>query len=378
MKKKKIVFTGGGTGGHVFPLVSVIRNLKEKMPKDYDLDMYYIAPKDNIPDFNFTQEGLSTKYIMAGKLRRYVDPKSVVLNLIDIVKIPIGIIQSLVHLFVLSPDLIFSKGGYGSVPVTIAASLLRIPVILHESDAAPGLANKLVSKFATEVFVAFNDTEGINPGKKFVVGNPIRRSVLAGTKEGAINRFDLNGEIPVLLVMGGSQGSERINDTILAVLVQLLEEFEVIHQCGRSNIKKIKEEADAFIPDHLKSRYHPYAFFDENQLKDVYAVADLVVSRAGSGSIFEILANHKPSILIPLPEAAQDHQAENAYRVARVGATVVMEEENLTPHFFLERVKSLFSPPNDLEEMRENTENFSKPDAGRVLAAYIKEFLIQS
>ena len=378
MKKKKIVFTGGGTGGHVFPLVSVIRSLKEEMPKDCSLDMYYIAPKDNIPDFNFTQEGLSTKYIMAGKLRRYVDPKSIVLNLIDIVKIPIGIIQSLVHLFVLSPNLIFSKGGYGSVPVTIAASLLRIPVILHESDAAPGLANKLVSKFATEVFVAFNDTEGINPGKKFVIGNPIRRSLLTGTKESAINRFDLSGEIPVLLVMGGSQGSERINDTILAVLVQLLENFEIIHQCGRDNIKKIKEEVDAFIPDHLKNRYHSYAFFDENQLKDAYAVADLVVSRAGSGSIFEILANHKPSILIPLPEAAQDHQAENAYRVARVGATVVMEEDNLTPHFFLERVKSLFSPPNDLEEMKKNTENFSKPDAGRVLAAYIKEFLIQS
>ncbi len=377
MKKRKIIFTGGGTGGHVFPLVSVIRNLKDQMPQNESLEMFYIAPKDNIPDFNFTQEGLKTKYILAGKLRRYIDPKSIILNLIDIIKIPIGIIQSLFHLFILSPDMVFSKGGYGSVPVAIAASILRIPVILHESDAAPGLANKIVSKFATEVFVSFQDTEGINPGKKFVVGNPIRRELLNGSKEGAKKRFDLQDGKPILLVMGGSQGSERINDAILAVLTQLLNDFEIIHQCGRKNIQEIKEETDALLPEEAKDFYHPYAFFDEKQLKDVYAAANLVVSRAGSGSIFEIIANNKPSILIPLPEAAQDHQAENAYRIAKLGATIVMEEENLTPHFFLERVRALFSPPTQLKEMKENMEHFSKPDAGRVLAAYIKEFLVQ-
>lgn len=377
MKNRKIIFTGGGTGGHVFPLVSVIRNLKDQMPKNESLEMFYIAPKDNIPDFNFTQEGLKTRYILAGKLRRYIDPVSIVLNIVDIIKIPIGIIQSLFHLFVISPDMVFSKGGYGSVPVAIAATILQIPVILHESDAAPGLANKIVSKFATEVFVSFQDTEGINPGKKFVVGNPIRRELLEGSSQEAKKRFNLVGDRPVLLIMGGSQGSARINDTILAVLVQLLDNFEIIHQCGRDNIKEVKQETEAFLPEDLKPLYHPYSFFDENQLKDAYSVANLVVSRAGSGSIFEIIANHKPSILIPLPEAAQNHQAENAYRIAKLGAAIVMEEENLTPHFFLERVKALFSPPTQLEEMKESMEHFSKPDAGRILAAYIKEFLIQ-
>ncbi len=377
MKKKKIVFTGGGTGGHVFPLVAVIRSLKKQFSESERLEMYYIAPKDNIPDFNFTQEGLKTKYIFAGKLRRYIDPVSIIKNVIDIIKVPIGVIQSILHLLVISPDMVFSKGGYGSVPVTLAASLMRIPVILHESDAAPGLANKIVSGFATEVFVSFNDTIGANPGKKFVVGNPIRKEAMKGSSEKAVTRFKLTKGKPVLLIMGGSQGSERINDTILAILTQLLESFEVIHQCGRENIVRIKEETETFLPENLKKYYHPYSFFDEGQLRDAYKVADLVISRAGAGTIFEILANEKPSILIPLPEAAQDHQAENAYRVASMGAAIVMEEKNLTPHFFLEKVKSLFLAPSELREMKKHASYFAKPDAARVLAAYIREFLVQ-
>lgn len=377
MKKDKIVFTGGGTGGHVFPLVSVIRNLKEQYPSDRNLELFYIAPEDSIPDFNFTQEGLDTKYILAGKLRRYVDPISIFLNIIDIIKIPIGIIQSIVHLFIISPDIIFSKGGYGSVPVTIAAWIMRVPVVLHESDAVPGLANKIVGKFATEIFVAFQNTQGINPAKKFVVGNPIRKGLLNGDFKQAKKRFNLVGGKPVILVLGGSQGSERINDTILAILSPMLNDFEVIHQCGRKNIEQIKNEVKAFLSDDLQKFYHPFSFLDEKQLGDGYKIANLIVSRAGAGTIFEVLANHKPSILIPLPEAAQNHQAENAYRVARMGASIVMEEENLTPHFFLEKIKVLFSPPSELNEMAERTKRFSKPEAGRILSAYIKEFLIQ-
>ncbi len=377
MKKRKIVFTGGGTGGHVFPLVSVIRNLKKSFPDEHKLELYYIAPKDNIPDFNFTQEGLKTKYIFAGKLRRYVDPISILLNLIDLIKTPIGIIQSIFHLLVLNPDVIFSKGGYGSVPVTLAAKVMQVPVILHESDAAPGLANKIVSRFATEVFVSFQDTIGVNPGKKFVVGNPIREGVLDGNAGRANQRFGLIGGRPTILIMGGSQGSERINDTVLAVLNEFLEDFEIIHQCGRNNIKKIKKETSLFLSNNNQKYYHPYSFFDEDQMKDAYAVADLVVSRAGAGTIFEILANEKPSILIPLPEAAQNHQAENAYRIAKHNATLVMEEENLTPHFFLENIKSLFELSYRLEEMKKNTKRLKKPDAGKVLSAYLKEFLLR-
>ncbi len=377
MKENKVIFTGGGTGGHVFPLVSVIRNLKKQFPKDRQLELFYVAPKDSIPEFSFTEEGLETRYILAGKLRRYFTPLSILLNLIDLFKIPIGIIQSIIHIFKISPDLIFSKGGYGSVPVVIAGKIMQIPIILHESDATPGLANRIVSKFATEIFVAFQKTKGIKPDKKFVIGNPIRKELITGSKVEAEKRFDLQGGKPIILVMGGSQGSIRINDTILAILPQLLESYEIIHITGQKNNEQVKSESQAMLRQDTEKFYHPFSFFNQNELKDAYAVADLIVSRAGAGTIFEILANNKPSILIPLPEAAQNHQAENAYRVASKGAAIVMEEENLTPHFFLERIKSLFSLPEQLEEMKKNSKQFAKPDAGRILAAYIKEFLIQ-
>jgi UDP-N-acetylglucosamine--N-acetylmuramyl-(pentapeptide) pyrophosphoryl-undecaprenol N-acetylglucosamine transferase len=377
MKKNKVIFTGGGTGGHVFPLVSVIRNLKKEFSENEDLELFYIAPKDSIPDFSFSEEGLETRYIFAGKLRRYLSPVSIFLNLIDLIKIPIGIIQSIIHIFKISPDLVFSKGGYGSVPVVIAAKIMQIPIILHESDAIPGLANRIVSKFSTEIFVAFQKTKGINPGKKFVIGNPIRKELTRGSAFEAQKRFNLQGEKPIILVIGGSQGSLRINDTILAILPQLLDRYEIIHITGERNYKQVKNESHALLKEDLEKFYHPFPFFAEDELKDAYAAADLIVSRAGAGSIFEILANHKASILIPLAGAAQNHQAENAYRLAERGAAIVMEEENLTPHFFLERIKSLFSLPEELEEIRENTKELAKPEAGRILAAYIKEFLIQ-
>ncbi len=377
MKKNRIIFTGGGTGGHVFPLISVIRNLKKEFPDGDNLDMYYIAPKDKIPNFSFTREGLRTKYIFSGKLRRSLTLKTVLLNIVDLIKIPIGVIQSIFHFLAISPDLIFSKGGYGSVPVTIAAAILRVPVILHESDATPGLANRLVARFSTEIFVSFRDTKDINSKKKFVVGNPIRKKLTEGDSDRAEKRFGLSMEKPIIMILGGSQGSERINDTILSVLAQLLIDFEVIHQCGARNIEEVEREAKAILPDDLKKYYHPFSFFNEVELGDAYKVADLIISRAGSGSIFEIAANKKPSILIPLPEAAQNHQVENAYRVAGLGAATVMEEDNLTPHFFLERIRSIFSSPQELEEMRQQATRFAKPEAGRIIAAYIKEFLIQ-
>lgn len=377
MQEHKVVFTGGGTGGHIFPLISVIRQLKKIFPENQNLNTYYVAPQNALPNFDITQEGLEAKNIFAGKIRRYIDPKSIALNLLDLIKIPIGILQAFFYLFKISPDLVFSKGGYGSVPVTIAAKMLGIPVILHESDVIPGVANKLVAKLSTEVFVNFQETSGIEVGKKFVVGNPIRQELCNGDKKRGEERFNINSEKPVLLILGGSQGSERINDVILSVLIDLLEDLEVIHQCGHKHITKINSEVEAFISEDLRQYYHPYAFLDEGQMKDAYELADLVVSRAGAGTLAEITANKLPSILIPLPEAAQDHQTKNAYRISEKGASIVLEEDNLSPHFLLEKIKNLFSIEHQLTRMEEAAQTFAKPRAGEVLASYIKEYLIQ-
>ncbi len=377
MKKRfKVTFTGGGTGGHIFPLVSVIRELKKTVPEEL-LEIEYIGPQEEIAREYIENKGIKVKYIYAGKLRRYFTPASFLQNIVDVLfKIPVGIIQSSVYMFKSAPDLVFSKGGYGSLPAVISAYIFRTPVFFHESDIIPGTTNKLLQKIALETFVSFQDTKGVNPKKKITVGNPIREGVTGGDKEKAIEMFSLTREKPVILVLGGSQGSNRVNELILSGIGDMLEHFEIIHQCGKENIDYVSKQVEAVVLEKEKKKYyHPYSFFDEEKMRNAYAVADLVVSRAGSGSIFEISANEKPSILLPLPEAAQDHQTKNAYYYADTGAAIVMEEQNLTPHFFLEKLKQLFSPREQLRVMSKRAAEFYNPKSAKIIASYIKEYL---
>jgi UDP-N-acetylglucosamine--N-acetylmuramyl-(pentapeptide) pyrophosphoryl-undecaprenol N-acetylglucosamine transferase len=369
----KILFTGGGTGGHIFPIIAIIRELR-KISKE-KFDFFYIGPKDNFAKIFLSQEGVKTKWIICGKFRRYFNIKSFFQNLADFFKIPIGIFQAFFHIFFLNPDLIFSKGGFGSIPAVISGWILRVPIFLHESDAVPGLANKFLAKFALEIFVSFPRTPSLPQEKMILVGNPIRVDLLKGDKKTAMEYFKITGEKPVVLVLGGSQGAQRINDKILTILNDLLENFELIHQTGIKNFKAVKFEADAITKEELKKYYHPFPFLKEEELKLAYAVSDLIVARAGSSTIFEIAALGKPSILIPLPESAQDHQLENAYSYLESKATVVIEERNFTPGFFLGRLKSVFARRGELEKMSRAAKDFSRPLAGKIIAYYIFEFL---
>ncbi|MCX6759269.1 MAG: glycosyltransferase [Candidatus Nealsonbacteria bacterium] len=180
---------------------------------------------------------------------------------------------------------------------------------------------------------------------------------------------------PVILILGGSQGAQRINDEILEILPRLLENFEVIHQCGKNNYATIKAELKLIINKDLEPFYHLYPFLKEPELRQAYAAADLIVSRAGSGSIFEIAAAGKPSVLIPLSESAQNHQVKNAYTYQESGACLVMEENNFTSHFFLEKLKSLFTDPEALKKMSEEAKGFSRPEAGWIIANYLVAYL---
>lgn len=210
-----------------------------------------------------------------------------------------------------------------------------------------------------------------------LVGNPIRREVLEGSKAEGESFFKLSSAKPVVLILGGSQGAQRINDKILEILPNLLENFEVIHQCGEKNFEQVKAESKVMMrgKEDLEKFYHLFPFLKEPELRHAYATADIICSRAGSGSIFEIAAAGKPSILIPLPESAQNHQVKNAYAYQETGASLVLEEANFTPHFFLEKLKSLFSQPETLIEMAKATKEFSKPEAARIIANYLVEFL---
>jgi len=208
-----------------------------------------------------------------------------------------------------------------------------------------------------------------------VVGNPIRTELLNGNREEGKQYFKITGEKPVILILGGSQGAQRINEKILTILNNLLENFELIHQTGVKNFKQVEAEANAIIEEELKKYYHPVPFLKEEELKKAYAVCDLVVARSGSGTIFEIAALAKPSILIPLPESAQDHQVKNAYSYFEHKATIVIEEKNFTPGFFLERLKALFENKEELETMIKAAKDFARPLAAKVIAYYIFEFL---
>jgi UDP-N-acetylglucosamine--N-acetylmuramyl-(pentapeptide) pyrophosphoryl-undecaprenol N-acetylglucosamine transferase len=376
-KKQKIVFTGGGTGGHIFPLVAIIRELKNIFPKD-SLEIYYIGPKDVLVENYIKKEGVEIRYIKTGKMRRYLTGKSIIQNILDIFfRIPFGVIQSFFYLYIFSPDLVFGKGGYGSLPVILIAKLFNIPIILHESDAVAGAVNQFLQKMSTEIFVSFPKTEKIINTKMFVIGNPVRKEILEGKKEEAKKIFNLKSEKPLILILGGSQGSERINNLFLSSSSGFLEKFEILHQCGSNNYKQVLAESAVAIKEELKPEYHLFPFFDEEQLAHAYAAADLIISRAGSGSIFEIAAVGKGGVLLPLPEAAQNHQLKNAYAYAATGSGVVFEEGNMSHHFFLEKIKELFSPIEQIRAMEKNTKNFARPRAGFVTASYLKEYLQQ-
>lgn len=393
----KILFTGGGTGGHIFPIIALAREIRRLYPsldgavlpdsgrifdendkkyKKKELNLFYIGPGDNFAKLFLSQEGIKIKQILAGKIRRYLGVKSIFQTILDIfIKTPIGFIQSFLYIFFLSPDFIFSKGGFGSVPPVLAGWILQVPIFLHESDISPGLANRFLSRFSVEIFISFQKTEYFSPKKMILVGNPIRTELLEGSKEEAKEFFKLTGEKPVILILGGSQGAQRINNMVLEILPEILVNFEIIHQVGDNNFEKIRTETNAMLGELLKPYYHPLPFFKEDHLKLAYRVCDLVASRAGSGSIFEIAATGKPSIFIPLPEAAQNHQAGNAYAYSAGGACIVIEEANLTPRFFLEKLKYLFAHPSELDKMQKAAIEFSKPMAARIIANYIVSYL---
>jgi len=370
---KRILFTGGGTGGHIFPIIAIAEEMRRK---DSNVKLEYIGPADFTSKSFLPQAKIKAFYITSGKLRRYFSFQSLISNIVDLfILIPYGIFQAFMIMFFTAPDVIISKGGFGSIPVVIAGWILRIPIFMHESDVIPGLANKIGSKLSEKVFVSFPILEmEYFPKKKMIEsGNPVRRVLSQGNREEAQKLFNLTNEKPVVLVLGGSQGSERINDVILDVLIDILKDFEVIHQTGMLGFKKVKNESLAITSEESRKYYHPYFFLDEKEMALAYAASDCIIARAGAGTIFEIAAAKKPSILIPLPESAQDHQTRNAYSYAKNGACLVLEEGNFTHNFFLEKLKELYK--EDKESMTKAAEMFSKPYAAVIVSRYVLDFL---
>ncbi len=372
----KIILTGGGTGGHTFPLIAILREIKKNSLNS--IDFLYLGPKDKFTYDAFLKEGVPINFCSAGKIRRYGGVQTFFQNLNDILfNIPLGIIQSFLKIYFYAPDLILSKGGYGSFPVVFAGMLLGVPIVMHESDVIPGKANRMLSSFAFKIYVAFDPKEVSYFSIKKMIhsGNPIRESVLNGSRNKAKESLNLNFKKPTVLFIGGSQGSTRINELVIQTIPEILKFFEVIHQTGYEDYENVKKYTDALIPDELKNDYHIYSFFDEEKIQNAYSASDVVVTRAGSGTIFEISAIGRPSILIPLPESAQGHQLKNALTYAKLtGSAIVIEEKNLTANFFLAELKNIFQF-KDIAELGRKARQFGIPNSAEFIAKDIISFL---
>lgn len=311
---KKIILTGGGTAGHVTPNIALLPRLREA-----GFDIAYIGSYNGIEKQLLREQKIPYYGISSGKLRRYFDIK----NFSDPLKVIKGLGQSIRLMRKLKPDIVFSKGGFVSVPVILAARFCHIPSIIHESDLTPGLANKLAIPNAAKVCCNFPETLKYLPEEKAVLtGSPIRSELLSGNKENARKLCGFTNEKPVLFVVGGSSGSKFMNDTIRGLLPELLKTYQVIHMCGKGNI----EESLARTTGYKQFEYIGA------ELNDIFALADLVISRAGANSICELLALHKPNILIPLSvNASRGDQILNAQSFEKQGFSVVIEEEIITP-----------------------------------------------
>lgn len=365
-----IAFTGGGSGGHFYPIIAIAEAIEDLVREEHLIEpaLYYLAP-DPFDEKALFENGIVYKRIPAGKMRRYAS----FLNVTDLFVTAAGFFTALLTLFRLYPDVVVSKGGYGSVPTVLAARWLGIPVVIHESDAKPGRANLMAAKFAEKIAISFDGAAQYFPEK--VRGNiartgiPIRKALMRLEPEGARQYLHLDKDVPTILIIGGSQGAQKINDVVLSALPDLVSFANVIHQTGRANFKNVQAIAEVELgKSPYASRYHPADYLSEVSLERAAGVADLIISRAGAGSIAEIGLWKKPAIIIPIPEAVSHDQRTNAYAYAATGAAVVIEEANLAPHLLVSEVKRIVNDPALKQKMGESAAGFTDPDAARVLA----------
>ena len=322
---KRIILTGGGTAGHVTPNIALLPRLKE-----LNYDIHYIGSYNGIEKELIEAFGIPYHGISSGKLRRYFSLQ----NFTDPFRVIRGFGEAKKLIKLLKPDVIFSKGGFVSVPVVLAGKKCKVPTIIHESDMTPGLANKLSTPSAIKVCCNFPETVAELPADKAVLtGSPIRQELLSGNRQKALDFTGFSDSKPVILVIGGSLGAVAVNEAVRRVLPNLLKDFQVIHLCGKNKVDPSLNGLDGYVQyEYIK-----------DELKDLFALTDIVISRAGANAICELLALHKPNLLIPLSaNASRGDQILNARSFERQGFSLVLEEEEITNEKFLTAIHELY------------------------------------
>ncbi len=350
---KKIVLTGGGTAGHVTPNIALMPRLKE-----LGYEIYYIGSYDGIEKKLIEEMNIPYYGISSGKLRRYFDWK----NFTDPFRVLKGFSEAKKLLKKIKPDVVFSKGGFVTVPVVQAAKKCHIPTVIHESDMTPGLANKLAIPAASKVCCNFPETVKYLPeGKAVLSGSPIRQELLSGNPLAALNFCNFTSSKPVLMVIGGSLGSVAVNNAVRSILPELLNTFQVIHLCGKGNLDESLSHTEGYVQ---------YEYIKQ-ELADLFALSDVVVSRAGANAICELLALRKPNLLIPLPaSASRGDQLLNAASFQQQGFSKVLEEEKITPELLLSTILDLYENRSTYVEAMEKS---GQSDAIAVITELIEE-----
>ncbi len=385
MKKIRILLVGGGSGGHIYPLIAVAQKIQSFIGASakFKADLRYFGDAGDYENL-LSANGIRCFYIVSSKLRRYFSLR----NFLDVFKFFMAFFHSLWRVFWFMPDVVFSKGGPGSLPILFACKLFAIPLVIHESDSVPGLTNLISGKIAKKIFLSFDSARKYFVNKdNQVVGNPIRSELLLNQDGFVANlsdedvlaskkQFGLENKKPVLLVLGGSQGAVVINNFVLKNIEFLTKTFSVLHQTGEDNFEEYKADFDILskaLPDEVRNDYKYFPYFDEN-LKNAYIAADLVLARAGAGTIFELAYFGKPSVLIPLPDSAGDHQAINASEFAATGAALDIQQENFLSHLVLVQLESIINNSDKLKSMSRAATAFYRQFSSENIAAYLLSF----
>jgi UDP-N-acetylglucosamine--N-acetylmuramyl-(pentapeptide) pyrophosphoryl-undecaprenol N-acetylglucosamine transferase len=363
----KIVFTGGGTGGHFYPIIAVAEKVNRIIDHEHIVGakLYYFSDSPYDKEM-LLQSNLSYEEIKSGKMRTYFSFK----NFSDIFKTFFGIVNSIFKLFSIYPDVVFGKGGYASFPTILAARILRIPVVIHESDSAPGRVNKWAGAFAKRVAVSFPEAAEYFPKNKTAwTGQPIIATIeQKSPRNEALQYFKFESNLPVIFILGGSQGAELINNAVLDALPRLVENYQIIHQTGIKNFKTVSGQADVVLVDNqYKSRYQAFSYLNPLQMKMAAGAATLIVSRAGS-TLFQIAGWETPSILIPFTNSNADHSRKNAFSYAMAGACSVIEEANMTANILSGEIDRIIDDKASYEQMKQSAKVFAKPGAAEKIA----------
>lgn len=362
----RVLITGGGTGGHVSPAVAVIEELRRRDPS---IRLLFLGSPSGVERSAVAQIRVPFKGVQVGKLRRYLAWQTP----LDLLKIPFGVLQSLWCIQRFRPNALFSTGGYVSIPPVVAGWLLRVPILIHEQTASVGLANQIAARFADKVGISFLESARYFPSCEVIhTGNPVRPVIFGGDRVAAAKRFAFDADLPTLYVTGGVQGSLVINTALGNCLPQLLRHCQIIHQCGERAAGEGGEQAWLReqlqqLPAALQRRYKAFPFVRE-EIKDIYALADLILGRAGAGTVAEIAALGKPAVFVPLPQAAADEQRKNAEQLVRLGAAEIIPESELTPENLASAIQRLLADRANLERMGQASRALANPAAASTLA----------